>query len=161
MRAEKLTLRAVRNEDCRLLWDWVNAADVRRASFQSAAVSWEEHVAWFSSKRGDPDCVHYLALLDNGAPIGQIRFDIAGGEAVVGVSVGAAHRGKGHGAEIIESGVRELFASPRNIGIVHAYIKKDNDASLNAFMKAGFSSRGEESDRNGVRCVHLCRRRDS
>lgn len=155
--AGQLTLRAAREEDCRLMWEWVNEADVRKSSFQTEAISWEDHVRWYSAKLHDPDCRIALAFSGDGEPVGQIRFEIKGAEAVVSVSVSAAHRRRGYGSQLVERGLRWLLATFPRVTLVHAYVKPDNRASLRAFGKAGFSSRGEEIVGEGVPGVHLVR----
>lgn len=161
MRMGTLALRDVRADDCRLLWHWVNDADVRRSAFRPGAVSWDDHVVWFSARRNDPDCVQWIGVGGGEeGDVGQIRFELQGNEAVADVSIDAAHRGKGYGAHLIELGVRRLSEATRRPLLVHAYVKPDNPASLRAFGKAGFVSVGETRTGDGVPCIHLVRRLD-
>ena len=44
-------------------------------------------------------------------PVGQVRLDVDGAEAVISVSLASSFRGLGYGPEVIRLGVRELFKS--------------------------------------------------
>jgi UDP-2,4-diacetamido-2,4,6-trideoxy-beta-L-altropyranose hydrolase len=137
-----LCLRRAQPEDCRLLWEWANEPGVRSASFSQEAISWETHAAWFSEKMANREGSVILIAEDAGTPAGQIRFDQRpDGDWEVDVSVAASMRGRGLGAEIIASGLRELRKEhPR--AQVHAAIKPENAASRKAFEEAGFERAG-------------------
>ncbi|MBI4232965.1 MAG: GNAT family N-acetyltransferase [Chloroflexi bacterium] len=138
----EVSLRPVREEDCRLLWEWANDPEVRRQSWNSAPISWEEHVQWFQQKLTDSSCAIYLAVNNLGQPVGQVRFDVAAnGQAEVSVSMDASFRGKGYGTAAIE-GAAKLFLGARRFQMLTAFIKPDNRASVRAFEKAGFEYQG-------------------
>lgn len=148
-----LQLRQVSEADARMLWEWVNEPAVRRSAFRSALIPWEDHVRWFTSKLADPACVQYIALNDEGKPVGQIRFDLDGVEAVVDLSLAASSRGRGYGPEIIRLGVAKLA---REVGIttVHALVKVENEPSIRSFLSAGFERVREEAH-YGCPTLHL------
>jgi UDP-2,4-diacetamido-2,4,6-trideoxy-beta-L-altropyranose hydrolase len=135
-----ITLRRVRRDDCALLWDWANAPEVRAASFSSEPIPWEEHVRWFESKINDGNCFFFLAVNQQSAPIGQVRFDREGEEAIISVSIAKEFRGMNYGILIIEMASRKLFEIA-NISQINAYIKMDNDISKRAFVSAGYKER--------------------
>jgi len=141
LRGCELALRPVRAEDCRLIWEWANDPVARALSFSTEKIPWEQHVAWFESKRTDPSIRFYIAVDKNDVPAGQIRYQINGQAAVVSVSLAPEQRGRGYGVEIIQMGTRELWVTTK-ANIIHAYIKQDNIASIRAFAKAGFISAG-------------------
>ena len=66
-----------------------------------------------------------------------MRFDAAGDEAEVSVSIARAFRGCDLGAEGILMASKQLV---RETGIarIYAHIKPDNDGSIHAFTKAGY-----------------------
>ena len=140
-----LTVRPVGDEDCRLLWEWVNDPGVRQASFESHQIAWEEHVAWFRATRGDPRRVIFIILDDNRQPVGQVRFepqDADGGAEII-ISIAGDHRGRGVGAEALSvacEAYRPLGLAQR----VMAYIKPENAASVRIFEKAGFTKIGTQ-----------------
>ncbi|WP_342449232.1 UDP-2,4-diacetamido-2,4,6-trideoxy-beta-L-altropyranose hydrolase [Acetomicrobium sp. S15 = DSM 107314] len=137
MGLKALRLRPACEEDCQLLWEWANDAQVRESAFCSVLIPWEEHVKWFNDKLSDPNCLVFIAEDQKGIPIGQIRFDIEGEQAEVDVSIDKGKRGLGYGAYIIENGVKELFQNTM-VKTVHAFIKPDNISSTKSFEKAGF-----------------------
>ena len=69
-----------------------------RVSFSSDPIPWETHVDWYAGRLRDVHCFFYLAADEGGNPIGQVRFDLAGREAVISVSLcGERHAARGVG----------------------------------------------------------------
>ncbi len=153
MAQKSLVLRAIHEEECRILWEWSNDSIVRRSAFHSGSISWEEHKKWFATKLGDPNCYIFMALDGLGKPIGQIRFDVSGDRAETDISVVREKRSHGFGQQIIKSGVAEL-CKQTFIHSACALVKIENIASIRAFQKAGFKAKGEKTE-CGCRCVCL------
>jgi len=141
LQGKGLRLRQVCEDDCRLLWDWANDPQVREISFSSGPVSWEEHVRWFKSKINDPNCTVYIVTGEEGIPIGQVRYDTSGDEAVISLNLDRGFRGKGYGSKAIRLACQELFERSR-VSLIHAYVKQGNDTSVRVFVKAGFQNSG-------------------
>ena len=57
-----IRLRRVREEDSRLLWEWVNDRVVRSTSLNSEPIPWENHVNWFAQKLNDRNCHIFIAI---------------------------------------------------------------------------------------------------
>jgi RimJ/RimL family protein N-acetyltransferase len=154
-----LRLRAMRQNDCRLLWEWANDPRVREASFSGAAIPWEEHKLWFASKMRDPDCRILVAEDSQGRPVGQFRVDWrTDQDGEVDVSVSSECRGAGYGAVLIDYGVSSAFAERGER--LHAHVKKENQASRRAFEQAGFTALDEERV-HGEYAIHYVRTKDS
>ncbi len=134
-------LRSVQQNDCRLLWKWSNAPEVRAVSFCSKSILWEDHVQWFKSKLMNPNCIFYIAINKNDVPIGQIRYDIENSEAIVSMSIDPNFRNQDYGSSLIKLACKKLF-SDFDVNRINAYIKLSNQASVRAFFKAGFQSMG-------------------
>lgn len=134
---EKLRLRRTFKKDCKLIWEWANDQAVREASFSSEPIPWEAHLQWFTGKQKDPRCFHFMALDEHDIPVGQIRFDIQGEEAEVSVSIDKQRRGYAYGSTLIKTAVKKILLL-NQVKIIHAYVKPDNGASIEAFKKAGF-----------------------
>jgi len=134
-------LRKVVEEDAQLIWEWANDPETRSASFSTRPIPWENHVAWFSQKLKDPGCLFYLVADSKSTPIGQIRFQVDGDEAVVSVSLSPIARRRGYGHTIIWLGVQQVF-DHTSVNSIYAYIKPGNQASMGAFSKAGFTRIG-------------------
>jgi UDP-2,4-diacetamido-2,4,6-trideoxy-beta-L-altropyranose hydrolase len=173
LRGEGLTLRRARADDIRLLWEWANDPDVRAASFSSARIPWETHVAWFTEKLGldvkvtpekprpeeKPGRKRSLILIaenENATPLGQIRFDVRqDGEWEVDVSVDQSMRRRGMASQIIRLGVQTLVKESGNVR-VHAFVKAENVASVKAFERASFMRMRTDSETGRSRdAVHL------
>jgi UDP-2,4-diacetamido-2,4,6-trideoxy-beta-L-altropyranose hydrolase len=135
------TLRPVQVDDCRLIWVWANDPTTRAASFSSEPILWEQHAAWFIAKLADPRSLFYIALDARSVPVGQIRYDIEGAEAVVSVGLAPDWRGRGYGNVIIRLGSQRVFENT-SVSLVHAYVKPDNVSSAHVFAQAGFINSG-------------------
>lgn len=157
MKSRLLTLRPAGPEDARLIFDWANEPATRAASFSSEPIPWEQHRDWFAGKLRDPDCHFYVVLGPQQTPIGQVRFDRAGEDAVISVSLDASARGHGTGSAVISAACREFFQE-NDTPAVAAYIKPDNEASLSAFLNAGFEPLAPTTVR-GQTAAHLVFRR--
>jgi UDP-2,4-diacetamido-2,4,6-trideoxy-beta-L-altropyranose hydrolase len=149
-----MRLRRACIEDSRLLWEWVNDPDVRAASFSSAPIPWESHVAWFAGKLGQDRGLIFIAEDEDATPSGQIRFDARpDGEWEVDISVAKKERGKGLASELVRLGVRAIREEGRGVRI-HALVKPANNRSLKAFERAKFKPIGIEHVR-GNTAIHL------
>lgn len=137
-----LNLRRVRPADCRLIWEWSNAPEVRAASFSTEPIPWESHQQWFTAKLQDPGCYFFIILGPEQQPLGQIRFETVGeAQATVSISLAPEARGQGWGAAALRLAAREVFQTTP-LRVIHAYIKPDNARSLKAFRTAGFRPLG-------------------
>lgn len=156
MRA-RLRLRPVREQDCRIFWEWVNDPQSRAAAFSSAPVPWEQHKGWFASKMKDPNCRILVAENGEGRPEGQFRVDWhSDQDGYIDVSVAPECRGTGKGRVLIDIGASILFAERGER--LHALVKAENVASRRAFEQAGFTSVGEENVQ-GHPSIHYVRRK--
>lgn len=155
---QRLRLKPVRDEDCRLLWEWANDPEVRSMAFSSEPILWEEHVQWLTRKLREPTCFLFVALDDQDTPVGQVRFDIdKGEEANIDVSIDRSKRRSGHGSLLINRAVEEIFrVAP--VETVHALIKPHNKGSIKAFEKAKFRRLGMETVKGNV-AIHYVRSR--
>lgn len=150
MTAAQLTVRSVRPDDAPLLFDWANDAGTRAASFDTAPIPWDTHVAWLGRKLADPGCRMYVLELDGAGPIGVVRFDgVLTEQADVSVTVAPGSRGHGLSAPMLDASVNALFGAS-SVARVRAFIKPENVASVRAFERAGF--RAEPSERSGAVC---------
>lgn len=139
--AEALTLRPVAEEDCELLWTWANDPAARAASFRSAPIPWEDHVAWFQTRLRAASSRLYL-IEDSGHPVGVVRFDFeADGAAVVSINLAPEARGRRIGPVALRQAC-ELVSQKGGIKSVIAYIKPENVASVRAFEHAHFVPAG-------------------
>lgn len=146
-----LRLRNARWDDCELIFQWANDPVVRMVSFHSYSIPWEEHKRWFNYKLGDPNCVFLIVTTSVGKNIGQVRFDMKNGIAVISVSIGREFREYGWGSRLIWQACEKLFTE-RDVECVHALIKKNNVSSLRTFENAGFK-KVSETENHGVPAI--------
>lgn len=139
--AAGLELRRARAEDCRLVWEWANEPEARAVSLSTALILWEVHQEWFAEHVNSPACLFYLATNSHQALVGQIRFDINDMNALISVSLAKEARGRGYGTALIRLGSEQCFADSE-VNLIRAFIKPDNETSVRAFLKAGFTDDG-------------------
>jgi RimJ/RimL family protein N-acetyltransferase len=144
-------------EDCEELWRWANDPETRTVSYSAAPIPWPDHVTWLHAKLADKNCALYIAQLDCGTPIGQVRFDLLdAATAVVSISLARHYRSKGHGSQVLRMATDTCLAETGVAEIV-AFIKTTNERSIRCFTKAGFSD-PELVLLNGAESLRLVRR---
>lgn len=134
---EEITFRKPTLEDVKLYYDWANDPVVRTNSFSSNVIPYENHVAWFTAKLKDENCMMYLFEDHDGNKVGQVRIQKDAKVAVIGVSADEKFRGKGYASKMIRQ-ASDAFLQAFPGSCVEAYIKVENTASVKAFEKAGF-----------------------
>ena len=158
-RTERLRLRPVRAEDSRLLWEWANDPQVRAASFSSAPIPWETHVAWFAQRLGPEKTLIFIAEDEAATPCGQIRFDArTDGDWETDISMARGWRGCGLAGDLLRLGMHTMEEKGSNLRF-HAFVKPANLASVKMFGKAGFKKTGTEQLR-GHEAIHFIYERE-
>ncbi|RMG69686.1 MAG: GNAT family N-acetyltransferase, partial [Chloroflexi bacterium] len=100
-----IRLREIREEDCRLLWEWTNDPEVRAASFDSEPIPWVTHANWFTKKLQDPNSYIFVAIDRQDTPIGQVRFDRNDEDAVISINIAPNKKGLGFGFSTLIKGL--------------------------------------------------------
>ena len=150
-----LKLRPISDNDCRLLWEWVNEPQSRAFAFNSEAISWDEHSEWFRKKRSDPDCLILILTDEQNSPVGQVRFDMEPGDkAEIAITIASGYRGLGYGVECIRLAC-EYLRRRKAVAEVIAHIKLENTVSIQAFRKAGFAPTREVQQVKGQEALKL------
>lgn len=123
--------------DCDLLYKWVNDETVRRNSFNSQKIAYENHKAWFENRLNSDKCFIFVVYSED-TPIGQIRLDIDRDIGIINYSIDRQFRGMGYGTEILR-GITELpqLHSKRICKLI-GNVKIDNISSQKAFERAGY-----------------------
>jgi UDP-2,4-diacetamido-2,4,6-trideoxy-beta-L-altropyranose hydrolase len=138
-----LKIRPVTDDDCRLLWEWLNEPKGRVFAFTPEDVPWEKHLAWFRRKMSDPSCFIFVLTNESASPVGQVRLEIGpDNSAVIGLTIASDYRGLGYGTEAIRL-VCDHLRRNRSAREATAYIKPSNASSIRAFQKAGFVHQGK------------------
>ncbi len=138
-----INLRRAKERDKDFLFQLRNEDAVRAQSWHTERVDAPAHEAWFKSSLRNPKRVLYVVEAD-GAPAGQVRFDVddSGGSAEVSVAVAERFRGRGIGSEALRSAGQSFTKDFPDVKKIFAHIKTDNPASVKTFLKAGYEDRG-------------------
>lgn len=159
MSAPAVFLRLATQQDCLLLWNWVNDPAVRSASFSSELISWPRHTQWFNEKLQNCLCRIFIAEIADGTPVGQVRLDFDQSKsATVNVTIAQEFRRMGYGSTLIKE-VVEMAFQQFELDEFHALIKPENQASLRTFERAGFIKAGVEygGTFHGTTALHYVR----
>jgi RimJ/RimL family protein N-acetyltransferase len=136
MSSEGALIRRAVIGDARFFWEVNNHPSVRAQSISTEPIPWETHEPWFARKIADTNALLFVAIVDD-VRAAVVRFDLAEGEATIGVAVAPSFRGRGIGARIIVGATEELGRDrPRARPV--AWIRPDNVASRRAFERAGY-----------------------
>lgn len=133
-----LYLRKAELSDLDLYYEWANDPAVRRNSFCSELIPYEDHVKWFNRSLNEEDG-HLYVLMENDVPVGQIRINISDAVAEISYSISSEFRGKGYGRKIVALLIEKIKKEIPNIKTISARVKPDNEASKKVFEKEGFN----------------------
>lgn len=130
-------LRKADYADLDLLFQWVNEPLVRKNSFSSTPVSYEEHKNWYKMVLRDMNCRQYI-YMDGGCPIGQVRTVCKKDVVEINYSICAEKRFKGYGKKLLELIGRQVWHDFPQAKKVIGYVKTENIASQKVFLDAGY-----------------------
>jgi ribosomal protein S18 acetylase RimI-like enzyme len=147
-----LKLRPAILSDAQTYFMWVNDSEVRSNAINTTPVSIQNHLKWFEERVMDVQNNLFVLVAGN-LPVGQIRFEQHGEEAVVDYSLDASVRGRGWGKQLIKMGVEAL--KPRREMILKAVVKERNIASAKALIETGFSEIKNDKSLGGYRHFQL------
>ena len=125
-------------DDAELLWRWANDAETRRNAFSKSTIPFEEHFVWLE-RRLRSDATRIWIFSDGDAPVGQVRFDLAGEAAEIDISVAPERRGRGSGRAMLSEAIRRLRAEHGSRFTPRASVLERNVASLRMFQACGFT----------------------
>jgi len=133
---DEINLRQVTSKDKELLFMWANDPALRNQSINQNEITMDQHSRWLYQRLNDSNTKMWI-LEKDGIPVGQIRWDLKGEEAMLDYSISAALRGRGLGKEILKKCINELRKIWTGI-ILMAEVKEKNIASIKAITAAGF-----------------------
>jgi UDP-2,4-diacetamido-2,4,6-trideoxy-beta-L-altropyranose hydrolase len=158
MRAQAITMRRAESRDCRILWEWANETAVRRASFDSSPITWEQHVQWFAQQLGDADSSFLMFEYDRSIPVGTARFRATSDvDLEISVTIAPEFRGQGLAPGVLDEAAESAFERD-SIERIHAFIRTENRVSVKSFENAGFVLVGATQVR-GSDALHYVRAR--
>lgn len=124
-------------EEVVVAYHLANDDTVRSNSFTPNKIPYPTHCAWYENILKDPNALVLHAFVDSKFS-GQVKFNIIGEDALIGVSIKPDFRGCGLGTILLQKGINLLYAKNPKIKQVIALIKKENIASVKLFEKVGF-----------------------
>lgn len=133
----KVYLRKAEWKDVDLLFEWANDSEVRKNSFNTANIEYEEHKRWFENCIQDENIDVYICYLD-ADPIGQVRLNYNNETAVISYSIAKKYRGQGFGGVIIKLIEAEMVFTHPDITFLFGSVKMDNIASQRIFEDSGY-----------------------
>lgn len=136
-------LRDATYEDKDLLYEWANDEDVRKNSFSTGSISYDEHCIWFDNMMKNESIVQWI-LQEDDKPVGQIRITINGSEGSIGYSVSADRRGVGLGKIMLNLAIEKLSEDYPVVKKLVAKVKPENIASLKVFQNNGFEAKFQQ-----------------
>ena len=137
MNGEKLYLRKANNEDVDLLFKWVNDQEVRKNSFDTHIITYEEHCVWFAKMQEDEKQLQYILMFAD-QPIGQIRLTINNGEALISYSICKMERRRGFGKAALALVKEKIQEDCPGVIKLIGRVKADNISSCHVFTRNGF-----------------------
>lgn len=134
-------LREATKQDAKLLFDWKNDKLCVQTSLTGRAVSWEEHIVWYTSVLEANNTQIYILEVD-GTPAAQIRIVPRDGYGEISYSVAEDYRGKGLGTRILL--LAEQEAIKNNYKELRGEVQRFNIASRKAFLRCGYTENVKE-----------------
>ncbi|MBR1470459.1 MAG: GNAT family N-acetyltransferase [Lachnospiraceae bacterium] len=141
-------LRKTLETDKKMFYRWANDPAVRSASFQTAQISWEEHVSWFDWMLKE-ESIDSFVCMDFLLPVGQVRVGADPEDAGCGIisySVAEEYRGHGIAREMLLLLEKKLAGKYTRL---IAEVKPGNAASHKVFECLGYQ-KTEESEEKTV-----------
>lgn len=137
---KQAVLRVATVEDCDMIFEWANDAVVRKNSFSSSLIKYEDHVKWYKKVMETSDIKQYILVVDE-QNVGQARINVDDKIAEISYSIAPHYRGNGYG-ELIISLIPEVVKSDfPNVKTLVAQVKLDNIASQKAFKNNSYTEK--------------------
>jgi UDP-2,4-diacetamido-2,4,6-trideoxy-beta-L-altropyranose hydrolase len=133
-----ITIRRATLDDCEMVYEWRNADETRRYIFNTEAIPIETHWSWY---RATLECANRVLLIGeiDGSPVGVLRYDIGGDEALISIYLVPGGQGQGIGSYLIQCGSEWMRKHYPSIRRIVAEVVQENIASIRAFESAGFT----------------------
>lgn len=130
---EEFEIKLATIEDMKDVFDLSNDDLVRANSFNQEKIEWKNHQKWFEQKLNDKNCIFYIFRGFQNTFLGYVRLDNDNEKWIITIHINPDFRCKGYGTNVLKN-VVELNKDKKMI----AFVKENNLASYNSFLKAGF-----------------------
>lgn len=135
-----LSIRDAKLRDLDTTYKWASNPVVRAFSFQRSVISLPEHTNWFINKLADSSC-YYFIIENKNNPVGSIRFDVEGDEAVISFLLDPIYHGQGIGTIILKKGIERIInirSKSKKINALVGYVMAENIPSIRIFESFNF-----------------------
>ena len=132
---DNLRIRKATPADGKMLFEWRNDEETRRASGTTAPLEWDAHVKWFEKvlSGGFRGRMLYIVETQMEDPVGTVRSDVRDdGFTEVSYTVSPKWRGKGMGKQMVIQFAQEFLAGHK----IAARIKKGSNLASEAIARA-------------------------
>ena len=132
-----LRVRPATQADAQLIFEGRNAEAVRRVSLDASSIDWSSHCQWLHASLVNEQRLLLVGEAADG-PIGVLRYDLQGNDALVSIYLFEDRIGLGWGRALLARG--EAFAAAHwpQLRSLTAQVLPANRASLSLFSQAGF-----------------------
>ena len=129
-------------EDMKRIFVWSNDEEVRKNSFSTNKITWEDHQKWFNNKINSED-YRILFFMDEDKYVGMVRLSVEEDFATISYLISKDFRGKGYGKIMLK--FLKRYVKENNIAKhLIAEVKHSNVASKQIFEKLGYDKKDEE-----------------
>ena len=130
-------------DDMKLIFDWSNDEEVRKNSFSSEKIKFEDHKNWFQKKINEAD-YYILFFLVDGKETGLVRLAVSDNVGTISYQISREYRGKGLGKLMLE--LLESYVLENNIASnLYGEVKEENISSQRIFERLGYKKTVEEN----------------
>jgi UDP-2,4-diacetamido-2,4,6-trideoxy-beta-L-altropyranose hydrolase len=137
MGVSAVSVRAAVTTDCERVFEWRNAADVRRVSRNTSELTWAAHCEWFEAVLSDPARDLLIGEAES-RPVGVVRFDVSDDEAEMSIYMAPGESGCGFGTELVLAAELWVSQSRPHLRCVRAEVLEENLKSHGLFRSAGY-----------------------
>lgn len=133
-----LRVRPAKQADAQLIFEGRNAEAVRRVSMDTSCIDWSSHCQWLQASLVNGQRLLLVGEAADG-PVGVLRYDLQGSDALVSIYLFEGRIGLGWGRALLACGEAFAVAHWPQLRSLSAQILPANRASLSLFSQAGFT----------------------
>src|SRR3990167_5482426 len=133
----EIYLKKATPDDVKSIFHLRNHPAIRKNSFSSEEIIFDEHKTWFNSLLKNASRQLLIAKNFKKELIGVVRFDFEKDFAEVSIYINPGVHGKGYGTKILAQGIEWVMKNYHCRHII-AKVKSANIVSQKLFLKAGF-----------------------
>ena len=128
--------------DMKLIFEWSNDEEVRKNSFSSKKIEFEDHKKWFQSKI-NAENYHILFFMVNYKEVGLVRLEVEDYKAIISYQISKDYRGLGYGKTMIH--LLEKYVLENKLATcLYGEVKKGNVSSQRIFESLDYRKFLEE-----------------